>query len=95
MGMYDTITGVSVKCPKCKEVLSEFQSKDGECLLLRMNFKEVWNFYTNCPCGAWIEFTLKEHSAPIESYEMTVNKEIVETPEFVPAVADSPTSNKE
>ena len=76
MGMFDYIK-YKMKCPHCGKMITEFQSKDGDCMLGRLNFWEVEEFYNYCDeCGTWIEFTLKEEDVNfdilIDQYEMTV-----------------------
>ena len=74
MGMYDNIR-YEMDCPKCETRVASFQSKDGVCMLIELDFWEVNNFYSDCPkCGAWIEFNRKKprQPSPIDDYEMTV-----------------------
>ena len=55
MGMYDDIN-FEMNCPKCGKLLSDFQSKDGPCILTMLEPDSVMNFYTSCDCGEWVEF---------------------------------------
>jgi hypothetical protein len=55
MGMYDNIN-FEMNCPKCGKLLSDFQSKDGPCILEMLEPDSVMNFYTSCDCGEWVEF---------------------------------------
>ena len=58
MGMFDWIK-YEAKCEKCGEQLKGFQSKDGPCELLKLEPKDVINFYTSCDkCNAWHDFTV-------------------------------------
>lgn len=59
MGIFDYVFGVEVDCPKCGRKLREFQSKDGECCLGHLDYRQVLNFYTPCDCGQWIEYQRK------------------------------------
>lgn len=75
MGMFDDIK-FEMNCPKCKTKLDNFQSKDGCCLLIELDFWEVNNFYCGCHnCNTWVEFTLKERpnrKLKIEDYKKEV-----------------------
>jgi hypothetical protein len=66
MGMFDYITGVpEVKCRKCGEPVTHWQSKDGECHLMKLAFWEVQNFYSACSkCKTWHEFRCKTPPLP-------------------------------
>jgi len=60
MGMFDSIN-FKIKCSECGNVIDDFQSKDGDCLLNTLEFWEVDNFYSSCStCNKRIEFTLKK-----------------------------------
>lgn len=58
MGMFDYVnTGKPVPCPGCGELLTDFQSKDGHCLMDTIPWHQVFSFYTTCQnCGAWVEY---------------------------------------
>lgn len=77
MGMFDDVI-FEIKCPKCKEKVNDFQTKDSVCLMRDLNFWEVNNFYSRCyNCDVWIEFTLKHQERPnrkltIKDYKMIV-----------------------
>ena len=75
MGMFDSII-FEAKCPRCAEVVNDFQSKDNVCELKSLHYWEVNNFYHSCNnCGAWIEYNLDEsyrrQQIPIECYKVT------------------------
>lgn len=56
MGMYDSIN-LEMNCPRCGNEYLEFQSKEGLCVLDRLNPEEVDYFYTHCDtCDAHITF---------------------------------------
>lgn len=78
MGMYDYIDGVNVKCPTCEQEISVFQSKDGNCLLDHIDFRQVANFYTYCRyCGTWLEYNLKTQPLEdrnLDDYELTIEE---------------------
>ena len=60
MGMFDIIK-FKMKCTRCKKDMGEFQSKDGNGLMVELEFFEVNNFYASCEyCSTWVEFTLKK-----------------------------------
>jgi len=77
MGMFDYIK-FEIECPECEHKVNNFQSKDAGCLLDKLDFWEVDNFYDTCEnCGLWIVFNRKNPRAvaPISDYEMTTRKE--------------------
>lgn len=56
MGMYDNITHVA-NCERCGEPLTDFQSKDGACLLQFLRPVDVAQFHTGCDrCGLWHDY---------------------------------------
>jgi hypothetical protein len=56
MGMYDYVY-YKTTCPGCDEMLDDFQSKDGDCLLDILQPQDVEFFYTSCDkCNEWVEF---------------------------------------
>ncbi len=76
MGMFDYVK-YKMKCPKCGETISDFQSKSGECMLSEVEYWEVPNFYSSCnKCGTWVEFNRKvtPERIPISDYKKTVRK---------------------
>jgi hypothetical protein len=59
MGLYNLVK-FSTKCPKCGELISDFQTKDGTLSLSEVEFYEVDNFYSFCEnCGTSLDYTLK------------------------------------
>jgi predicted nucleic-acid-binding Zn-ribbon protein len=57
--MFDYVN-VSIKCPKCGNIVRGFQTKDGECGMNTLEIEEVNQFYTTCyKCKSWIEFNRK------------------------------------
>ena len=75
--MFDNIN-FKCKCPLCKNEVSDFQSKDGACMLGILEFWEVRNFYASCrSCGLWIEFRRfsdENKKFKISDYLMTMEK---------------------
>jgi len=60
MGMFDNVSTPEIKCPKCDHIVTGFQSKDLDCLLDTVDFKQVDNFYCGCGnCGHWLSFNRK------------------------------------
>ena len=49
MGMLDDIKDFKVKCPNCGTEVNGFQSKDGACLMDKIDYWTVNNFYSSCP----------------------------------------------
>jgi len=73
MGMYDEVD-YRMLCPTCEAELSDFQTKEGACVLGRLDWKRVGNFYTFCDnCKSWIEFTRKP-AKDIDEFDMVVEK---------------------
>ena len=56
MGMFDYVN-FEMKCPTCGEVARDFQTKDEDCDLDRIEPDGLMNFYCLCQCRTWIEFT--------------------------------------
>jgi len=76
MGMFDYIK-FNIPCPVCKNMIDEFQSKDGDCEMETLEFWEVDRFYISCKhCGTWIEYNRIKERQPssIEEYELTIKK---------------------
>lgn len=56
--MFNTVA-YTCSCPVCSAHVGDFQTKDGELLLLMLTVapRSVSNFYAPCnACGTWIEF---------------------------------------
>jgi len=55
MGMFDHVKH-SAPCPNCQTIITDWQSKDGPCLLKELEPWQVFIFYTSCPnCKYWVE----------------------------------------
>lgn len=82
MGMFDYVK-FSTNCPDCGAVISEFQSKDGLCLLQTLRPEEVREFYSSCDsCGY---FLTVEYISPAEGYFKEVGTErVIEPPKEKP-----------
>lgn len=60
MGLFDYIN-FKTECPKCKNKLNEFQSKNGPCAMYTLEFWMVDNFYDMChKCETYVEYTIKK-----------------------------------
>jgi hypothetical protein len=74
MGMFDYVNVPITGCPYCgKEGLTDWQSKDGDCLLVTVEYWEVDNFYTHCDfCRLLVEYvrTVPKQPIPLEYYEL-------------------------
>ena len=80
MGMFDDIN-FETKCPNCKTKVNGFQSKDGSCLMITLEFWDVNNFYDSCPeCSTWIEYTLKNKTRPNRKLTIKDYKKEVKIP---------------
>ena len=56
MGMFDHVK-YEAPCAKCGVILTDWQSKDGPCLLQTLDPHQVRNFYTSCDaCKQWNEY---------------------------------------
>ncbi len=75
--MYDHVK-FEIECPRCKDKIVDFQSKDGSCMMWDLEFWEVDNFYSSCDsCKTWVEFTIKYEARKklkIEDYDKKVKK---------------------
>ena len=60
MGLFDYVN-VEISCPSCGKKLSGFQSKDSYCEMDLIDPTEVCEFYSDCDCGAWIEFSRRHN----------------------------------
>lgn len=83
--MFDYVHAPKVECPYCHNEIpenSEWQSKDGECMLEVIDWKDVDRLYTNCPtCGEWVEFTREEQRGKfLEGFEVSPNWKYVKNP---------------
>lgn len=77
MGMFDYVDAPEVPCPECGEMIGGWQSKSGPCELLRLQPKQVANFYTSCnECHVWIEYTRDEPTPddPFAGFTRTVER---------------------
>jgi hypothetical protein len=60
--MFDTVK-FEMKCPRCGNIIKDFQSKDLGCFLDEVDVSEVVNFYSGCyKCNIWIEFIRKPNN---------------------------------
>jgi len=69
MGMFDNVR-YSAPCFKCGRVLTDWQSKSGNCLMETLEVDQVTNLYTECDnrqCKAWNEYNTDaiEHETQI------------------------------
>ena len=84
MGMFDYVN-FKMPCPKCGTMVQSFQTKDGRCLMDRLEPDNVSNFYDVCPnaeCRVWIEFDRSSRDViPLRNPPLT--KEEVEARGFV------------
>ena len=59
MGMFDYVE-YEAPCYKCGHILTEWQSKDGPCLLEDLTISDVSYFYESCSkCSAWNEYNVE------------------------------------
>ena len=72
MGMFDYVE-YETKCPKCSETVTDFQSKDGPCVLKALKPKDVRRFYSSCDnCKEWLEYEyIPTKEAEIRLYKPT------------------------
>jgi hypothetical protein len=69
--MFDYIKTPELLC-ECGEKLTGFQSKDGECSLLELDYWQVDNFYTSCnSCNKRVTYSRFNDKpyVPISDYE--------------------------
>ena len=62
MGMFDYVK-YKAPCWKCGKEITEWQSKDSDCLMRELSVKQVSSFYASCfnrvgdkVCNAWNEY---------------------------------------
>lgn len=73
MGLFDTVTVPAQNCRRCQAPLKGWQSKDGPCLLLTLEFYRVSRFYTACGrCQTWHEYVLRDRVRPLSDYQLHV-----------------------
>ena len=59
MSMYDDVKG-SFKCPKCGCINEDFQTKDYDCMMDTLDYKQCDYFYTSCRgCKTWLDVFIK------------------------------------
>lgn len=74
MGMFDFIN-YKANCENCGKELTEFQSKDGECLMRTLQPKDVDSFYSICDnCNAWHDFEV-ERVCTVNNITVTIREE--------------------
>lgn len=56
MGMFNHVN-FEMGCPNCGAVITDWQTKDGSCDLSHVNPNLLTNFYGDCVCGMWVEFS--------------------------------------
>lgn len=76
MGMFDEIN-IETTCPECGAIVDDFQSKDGECAMLKIEANEVHDFYSSCPvCKLYLD--AKMIPPTICEFMITASERIVE-----------------
>jgi len=72
MGMFNWVN-LKIKCPNCGEVVSGFQTKDGELSCTTVEYERVNDFYSDCEkCGCWIQFTRKPVGGILKDFDIKV-----------------------
>ena len=86
MGMFDHIK-LTIKCPKCGNLVSNFQTKNNDCTMASLEFWQVDHFYSNCDnCDIWIEFNLKREAREkftIGDYDIKLNLKLNNTMKII------------
>jgi len=60
MGMFDTVEFIG-ECRRCQTEITDWQSKDADCMLDMINPVEVNEFYGTCPkCQAMTYYDVKK-----------------------------------
>ena len=68
--MYDYVN-FEMYCPFCGTTVDSFQSKDGECMLNKVDPTEIRNMYSRCPsCNKWIELSRKYKEPRKDAYTL-------------------------
>jgi uncharacterized protein (DUF983 family) len=69
MGMFDNVR-YSAPCYACGAVLTDWQSKDGPCMLETVEPEQVQGFYTSCPnCKKWNQYKVTAKIVTVERVE--------------------------
>lgn len=55
MSLFDYVD-FKCRCPNCNRMVTGFQSKDGDCMLNKVNISHVRSWNAKCICGTWLEF---------------------------------------
>lgn len=58
-------------CPSCGAKITTFKTKDLCNQLDTVDYRIVYHFYTECRCGAWIDF-IRKPAVGIEDFDMHV-----------------------
>ena len=78
MGMFDYVN-YEMKCPTCGRLLNEFQTKNRNCVMARLEIADVLNFYSFClHCHTRVEFTRKP-ACGVDDFTMAVEVEGINT----------------
>lgn len=77
MGTFDWVNvPVEIACPKCEKALTGgWQTKDTDCLMVKVELDEVDTFYTSCrECGEWVQYHRKQITkTPLDGFELSRN----------------------
>jgi hypothetical protein len=78
MGMFDYVQFEDT-CPKCNQPLSDFQTKDNDCVLDTLHPQDIERFYTSCEhCNLWIEYKVhKTFTLIIERFVEGIKDKVV------------------
>ena len=80
MGMLDYVA-YKAKCRKCGNMLDDWQSKDGDCLMDTIHPEAVNLFYTSCnECGAWNKCIVNKDTLSITQPDGTIDMGRVKPP---------------
>jgi len=80
MGMFDYVNAPEIRCPECGEPVTGWQSKDGPCELLTLEYYEVSEFYADCKhCGVWVRVERRVPPppppiVPISDYDVSTGR---------------------
>jgi len=74
MGLYNLVD-FEISCPHCGSLVKNFQTKDGDNMLITVEFTSVDNFYAICShCQTFVEFSYypKKTERDIDDYKMRI-----------------------
>lgn len=90
MGMFDVINDFSMDCPICGNHLTDFQTKDNEPLMNRVDKDSVNEFYTMCDdCSVWVQFERGYNKHHMVKPDMSIYENLKTTKDLINNISSS------